>query len=100
MRVFTTGCIEVVKLLVADERCDIDVQLANDISRPTAMVSSMNIHASKRNTGRTALSFAAEAGFEHIVRELIEAKADVNAQKEDGWTALTYSTQTSRMSAI
>src|SRR5437763_1008901 len=42
----------------------------------------------KNGKGRTGLSSAAETGNEAVVRLLLEHKADVNAQDDDGWTAL------------
>ena len=42
--------------------------------------------------GKTALHLAAEEQSEDLVKLLLNAKADVNAQSKDGWTVLHFAT--------
>jgi len=62
------GGIEIVKILLADARIIVDWVNATD--------------------GKTALMFAAERGYDEIVKLLINQGADINKQDKNGKTAL------------
>ena len=81
---------EIVNILLRTQNCGVNSQITSDISKTNVSNYSRAVHASKIAVGRTALSFAAEAGYLNIVKKLIEKGAKVEIGKEDGWYPLTY----------
>ena len=64
----------------------------NEIAKACKLIPTLSSIAinERDNTGMTALSVAAENGFEQVVKLLLEAKADVNIADDQGLTPLHY----------
>jgi len=74
-------------------------KLLNLVKRlPPEDVNKVNIE------GQTALIYASEYGYSEIVKLLVDVQADVNIQKNNGWTALilasTYSNTSSNIETV